>query len=165
MTGLAVFTAAHVVVSCLALATGLVVSMRMLRHEALGAWPRNFFVLSFASSTSGFFFPISDLKPSHLIGIFSLLVLGPTLRGYYVAHQHGAWRAIYRAGVIVSTYLLACLALAQVFMKSPALQSQAVPVTSHAFIAAQCLLFLLALAACARALLPPPSRRHAAPLP
>jgi hypothetical protein len=165
MTGLAVFTVAHVVVSCLALVTGLVVSMRMLRHEALGAWPRNFFVLSFAASTSGFFFPISDLKPSHIIGILSLLVLGPTLRGYYVAHQHGAWRAIYRMGVIVSTYLLASLAVAQAFMKVAALQSPVIPVTSQTLVAAQCLLWLLALAACARAALLPPSRHHARPLP
>jgi hypothetical protein len=139
---------AHVVVSCLALVTGLAVSLRMLTHKALGLWPRNFFVLAFGASTSGFFFPITDLTPSHLIGIASLLVLGVTLRGYYVAHQHGTWRAIYRLGVIVSTYLLALVAVTQTFMKTPALQTAGSHGSPDAFVGAQTLLLVLAIAAC-----------------
>lgn len=159
MSGLAVFTMAHAVISCLALATGLVVCGRMLSHQALGAWPRNFFVLAFASSTSGFFFPITELKPSHLIGIASLFVLGLTLRGYYVAHQHGAWRAVYRAGVIVSTYFLALVALSQAFAKVPSIWRINDTGHSNAALAAHTALLALAVGVFALSFRHPSGRR------
>jgi len=159
MSGLAVFTMAHAVISCLALATGLMVCVRMLTHRASGGWPRNFFVLAFATSTSGFFFPITELKPSHLIGVVSLFVLGLTLRGYYVAHQHGTWRAAYRAGVVASTYLLALVAVNQALAKIPSLWQMSQTAHSNAAVVAHAGLLALAAGAFALSFRHPPGYR------
>ncbi|MGF6492129.1 hypothetical protein ABIE56_000282 [Luteibacter sp. 621] len=158
MSALQWTTLVHAIIATLGLGTGLVATGRLVSHRPPGVLLRFFFAFASLTDATGFLFPYRDILPTHLAAIASLMVLGVTLRGYVVAHQHGAWRGIYRVGVITSTYLLALMATLQVFS-----QPGSTPAAIHAprlFLATQGLLLAASLAACVQSLRARPGRRR-----
>ncbi|UPG92713.1 hypothetical protein [Luteibacter aegosomatissinici] len=155
-------TLVHGVIAVIALGTGLVSCSRLATHRPGGVMLRVFFAFAFLTDASAFVIGFDDVRPTHIIAIASLLLLGVTLRGFYIGHQHGTWRSIYRVGVISNTYILALMATLQLFAVNGT-----GPSLAHApalFLSAQGLLGTVSLLTCVRALRPGPGRRRRIPV-
>lgn len=159
MSALEWTTMIHAIIATLALGTGLIASARLVAHRPPGALLRFFFAFAFLTDATGFLFPYRDILPTHLAAVASLLILGVTLRGYVIAHQHGAWRGLYRVGVITNTYLLTLMATLQVFSAQPGAAAPAIH-APRLFLATQALLVVASLAACVQSLRARPGRRR-----
>ena len=73
---LATFTAVHVVISLIGIAAGLIVVAGMLSASRLPGWTALFLATTVLTSVTGFFFPATQVLPSHIVGVISLAVLG-----------------------------------------------------------------------------------------
>ena len=83
----------HVVISLVAILSGLVVLWGLLQARTPGATTLVFLVTTAATSISGFFFHRDHLLPSHIVGIVALVVMLPTLLALYTFRLRGGWRA------------------------------------------------------------------------
>ena len=101
------FTLLHVVISLVAIGTGLIVAWDMLNGKQNDGWTAVFLVTTVLTSVTGFMFPvpISLLLPSQIFGIISLVVLLPTLLALYVFKLAGVWRWVYVVGALLALYL------------------------------------------------------------
>jgi hypothetical protein len=122
---LATFTALHVVISLIAIATGLVVAAGMLSGRRLPGWTAVFLVTTVLTSVTGFFFPFTQVLPSHMVGAFSLVVLALALAALYGKGLAGSWRGVYVIGSIFALYLNVFVLVVQAFLKIPALNRRA----------------------------------------
>ena len=118
---LATFTALHVVISLIAIATGLAVAAGMLSGRRLSGWTAVFLVTTVLTSVTGFFFPFMQVLPSHIVGAISLVVLALALAALYGKGLAGSWRGVYVIGSIFALYLNVFVLVVQAFLKIPAL--------------------------------------------
>jgi hypothetical protein len=68
-------TVVHFVVSLLGICSRLIVLFGMFRSQRRHGWTALLLVTTRLTSVTGFFFPYDHLLPSHIVGIFSLVVL------------------------------------------------------------------------------------------
>jgi hypothetical protein len=69
------FTLFHVVVSLIAIVTGIIVAVTMLGSKTINGWTAIFLATTALTSITGFLFPRDQVLPSHIVGAVSLLVL------------------------------------------------------------------------------------------
>lgn len=136
-TSIATFTTVHVVISLIAIAAGLVVVAGMLRASRLPGWTAFFLATTVLTSVTGFFFPVTQVLPSHIVGVVSLVVLGVTLLALYAKRLAGPWRWIYVAGATLALYLNCFVLVVQSFLKLPALNRLAPTQSEPPFVVAQ----------------------------
>ena len=122
---LSTFTWIHVALSLVGLISGLAVVIGLLAAKKLDGWTALYLASAVATSATGFGFPFERFGASHWISVVSLVVLAGAILARYVFHLAGAWRWIYVVGVVVSLYLLVFVAIAQAFLKVPALNALA----------------------------------------
>jgi hypothetical protein len=122
---LKIFTLTHVVISLVALVSGLVVLFGLLAARASERWTAVFLATTVATSATGFFFPVSRFLPSHAVGIISLIILGVVIYARYSRQLQGPWRTIYVLGAVLALYLNVFVAVVQAFLKIPALHALA----------------------------------------
>src|ERR1700752_701643 len=89
------YTALHVIVSLIGIASGFVVAYGLLKGRILRGWTGVFLTTTILTSLSGFGFPVEKLLPSHVIGILSLVALGIAVLSLYTFHLRGGWRSAY----------------------------------------------------------------------
>ncbi len=131
------FTTLHVIISLIAIVTGLVALLGMLGGKKLGGWTALFLATTVLTSVTGFLFPFTKLLPSHVVGIISLVVLAAALLALYVFHLEGPWRWIYVVGAVLALYLNVFVAVVQAFQKLAFLQPLAPTQAEAPFIVAQ----------------------------
>ena len=131
------FTMLHVVISLLAIACGIVVLLGMLAGKPFDSLTTTFLVTTILTSATGFFFPSTQLLPSHILGVISLIVLAIALVGYFYYELAGNWRWIYIASATVALYLNVFVAIVQAFLKIPALRAMAPTQTEPPFLILQ----------------------------
>jgi hypothetical protein len=119
------FTAVHVVLSLVGIASGLVVLFGLLAGKRLDRWTALFLATTVATSVTGFGFPFDHLLPSHKVGILSLLVLAVAIVALYVLWLAGVWRRVYVICATVALYLNVFVLVVQLFEKVPALKAAA----------------------------------------
>ncbi|HEY3204503.1 MAG TPA: hypothetical protein VGL03_12695 [Thermoanaerobaculia bacterium] len=119
------FTAVHVVLSLVGIASGLVVLFGLLAGKRLDRWTALFLATTVATSVTGFGFPFDHLLPSHKVGILSLLVLAVAIVALYVLRLAGVWRRVYVICATVALYLNVFVLVVQLFEKVPALKAAA----------------------------------------
>jgi hypothetical protein len=78
-----------------------------------------------------------------VIAAISLVVLAAATLARYGFHLAGAWRWIYAIGVVVALYFLAFVAIAQAFMKIPALRLLAPTQSEPPFAVSQLVLLIV----------------------
>lgn len=122
---LSTFTRVHVIISLIAVVSGLLTLSGMARGQRTDGWTGLFLLTTVLTSVSGFLFPFDHLLPSHQVGIVSLVVLAIVLLGRYGTSLGGAWRWIYPIGCVVALYLNVVVLVAQAFQKIPALAALA----------------------------------------
>jgi hypothetical protein len=122
---LATFTLAHVIISLIGIVAGLVVMFGMLGSNRQPGLTAIFLLFTILTSATGFLFPFTQLLPSHMIGILSLVLLAIACIALYVMKLSGPWRWIYVVTALLSLYFNAFVLVIQSFLKIPALTAVA----------------------------------------
>jgi len=131
---LSTFTLVHVIISIIGIVAGLVVLHGMFGSDILPGSTAGFLVTTILTSVTGYFFPFTQILPSHIVGAISLVVLAIAVIGYYVFRLAGAWRGVYAATAIFALYLNVFVLVVQLFLKVPALRALAPTQQSPAFV-------------------------------
>jgi hypothetical protein len=122
---LANFTLLHVVISLVAIASGLVVMFGMLSSQRMPALTGIFLVTTILTSVTGLMFPFTELLPSDVLSIISLVLLAVACVALYARHLAGFWRPVYVVTALVSLYINVFVGVIQSFLKIPALHALA----------------------------------------
>jgi hypothetical protein len=113
------FTLVHVIISLIAIVTGIVVTIGMLNGSKLAGWTGVFLLTTVLTSVTGFFFHSAKFGPPHVFGVISLVVLAATIAALYLFHLAGGWRRMYVIGSIFALYLNVFVLVVQSFQKIP----------------------------------------------
>jgi hypothetical protein len=122
---LSAFTLLHVIISLIAIASGIIVMFGMLGSNRMPALTAIFLLFTILTSATGFLFPFEKLLPSHMVGILSLVLLAIACFALYVMQLSGASRWIYVVTALISLYLNVFVLIIQAFLKVPALAAVA----------------------------------------
>jgi hypothetical protein len=114
---LATFTLVHVIISLVAIVSGLVVMFGLLGSNRMSGLTALFLATTILTTVTGFFFPFTQLLPSHMIGILSLVLLAIACFALYGQRLSGAWRWIYVLTAMISLYLNVFVLIIQSFLK------------------------------------------------
>jgi hypothetical protein len=136
---LANFTMVHVIVSLIGIVSGIIVMFAMLGSNRVPGLTAIFLLSTILTSATGFLFPFTQLLPSHMIGILSLVLLAIACIALYAMRLAGPWRRIYVVTALVSLYFNVFVLVIQSFLKVPALHALApsVPPSEPPFAAIQ----------------------------
>jgi hypothetical protein len=116
---LAAFTQLHVIISLIAIASGLIVVFGMLGSNRMKGLTGVFLITTILTSVTGFMFPFNGFLPSHAFGILSCILLLFVLPALYKFQLAGNWRWIYVVGAVILLYLNVFVLVFQVFLKVP----------------------------------------------
>lgn len=133
------FVGFHTWLSLVAIVAGFPVAAGMLHGRTRPRWTGVFLSTAFATSATGFGFPVSGVLPSHVIGAISLVLVAMAAFALYGRLLEGTWRRIYAITALLAFYLLCFVLVAQMFMKVPALHALAPTGAEPAFLIAQAL--------------------------
>ncbi|MFL6838530.1 MAG: hypothetical protein ACJ8FZ_14700 [Bradyrhizobium sp.] len=122
---LATFTLVHVIISLIAIVTGLLVMFGLLGSRRMPGLTATFLLFTVLTSVTGFVFPFTQLLPSHMVGILSLVLLAIACIALYAMKLAGPWRSIYVVTAMTSLYLNVFVLVVQAFLKVPALHALA----------------------------------------
>jgi hypothetical protein len=122
---LSTFTMVHVIISLIAIVSGIIVMFGLLGSNRMPGMTAIFLLFTILTSVTGFLFPFEKLLPSHMIGILSLVLLLIACIALYVMKLSGPWRWIYVVTAMVSLYLNIFVLIIQAFLKVPALTALA----------------------------------------
>jgi hypothetical protein len=125
MSGLAVFTAFHVLLSLVGIAAGFVAIFGLIGGRWLNFWMSTFLWTTILTSVTGFLFPFKGMTPGIILGIISLTVLALSLYALYGRKMAGGWRTTFVVTAVLAEYLNFFVLIAQSFMKVPALHALA----------------------------------------
>ena len=135
-------TVSHVILSLIGIASGFLVIIGLLRGK-VSAWTGIFLATTVLTTATGFLFPFHGLKPPHILGIISLVVLAIAIAARYAFHLSGAWRWIYVITAAAALYFNCFVAVVQAFEKDPELRALAPKQTEPPFVIAQLALLVL----------------------
>jgi hypothetical protein len=138
------FTLLHVVITLIAIGSGLIVVGGMFASNRLPGITAVFLLTTVLTSVTGFLFPIHGFTPALGVGIISCVILAIALFAYYGKRLTGAWRRVYVVTAIASLYLNVFVLVVQSFVKVAALNALA-PTQSNepAFVTAQALVLAI----------------------
>jgi hypothetical protein len=122
---LATFTMFHVIISLIGIVSGIIAMFAMLGSHNKPGMNAVFLLFTILTSATGFLFPFTQLLPSHMIGILSLVLLAIACIALYGLKLSGAWRWIYVVTALVSLYLNVFVLVIQGFLKVPVLTALA----------------------------------------
>jgi len=140
---LATFTLVHVVISLIAILSGLIVAYGLLNGKRFDEVNALFLLMTVATSVTGFFFPFHGVTPAIKLGIISLVVLAIAILARYAFHLSGAWRRIYAITAMLALYLNVFVLVVQSFEKVPALHALAPTQKEPPFAIAQLVVLVL----------------------
>jgi hypothetical protein len=119
------FTTLHVIISLIAIASGLVVLFAMIGNRRLDALTGFFLASTVLTSVTGFCFHSKAIGPPHIVGVISLVVLAIALAALYGRKLSGVWRPVYVATAVIALYLNCFVGVVQAFDKIPVLHALA----------------------------------------
>ena len=131
------FTILHVIITLVAIGSGLIVIGGMFASHRLPATTALFLLTTGLTSVTGFVFPIHGFTPALGVGIVGCVILAVALFALYKEHLVGAWRWIYVITAVVSLYLNVFVLVVQSFVKVSALNALAPMQTEPPFAVTQ----------------------------
>jgi len=140
---IATFTISHVIISLIAIVSGIYVFISMVGGGRPAGWTALFLLTTVLTSVTGFLFPITHFTPAIGTGIISLVVLAIALLALYAKHLSGAWRWIYVVTAIAALYFNVLVLIVQAFLKVPFLHPLAPNGNEPPFLIAQAVALLL----------------------
>jgi hypothetical protein len=123
--GMPAYTFIHVVISLVAIASGIVALLGFLSSRRYAFFNGLFLVMTVLTCLTGFGFPFVKLLPSHIVGIITLVFSAVAIFALYRRHLAGNWRWIYVAAAGVALYLNVFVLVFQAFLKVPSLNALA----------------------------------------
>jgi hypothetical protein len=96
-----------------------------------------FLITTILTSLTGFPLPATQLLPSHIIGIISIVLLAIAVASRYVYRLAGAWRWMYVVSAIMALYLNVFVGVVQSFQKIAVLKPLAPTQSEAPFLVAQ----------------------------
>jgi hypothetical protein len=131
------FTLLHVIISLIAIGSGLIVVGGMFASNRLPGTSAFFLFTTLLTSATGFLFPIHGFTPALGVGIVSCLILGVALFSYYGKRLIGPWRWIYAVTAVAALYVNLFVLIVQSFIKVAALNALAPTQSEPPFVIAQ----------------------------
>ena len=119
------FTLVHVIISLIAIVSGVIVMSGLLGSNRRPGMTAIFLLFTILTSATGFLFPFEKLLPSHMVGILSLVLLAIACIALYAMKLSGPWRWIYVVTAMTSLYLNVFVLVIQAFLKVPTLHALA----------------------------------------
>lgn len=119
------FTQLHVIITLVAIVSGIVVLLGMLGSHRMPALTALFLVTTILTSVTGFLFPISGVTPALIVGAVSCVLLLLALIALYGAHLIGAWRWIYVLTAVLALWFNVFVLIVQSFEKLKTLNPSA----------------------------------------
>ena len=119
------FTLLHVVITLVAIGSGLIVVGGMFASRVLPVTTALFLFTTTMTSVTGFLFPIQGFTPALGVGILACVILLFALFALYKEHVAGVWRPIYVITAVASLYLNVFVLVVQSFVKVSALNALA----------------------------------------
>ena len=139
---LATFTQFHVIISLIAIISGLDVLFGMLGAKRMPGMTALYLLTTVATSVTGFLFP-TPFDAADVIGIISLAFLALAIFALYAYNLAGAWRGVYVVSAVVSLYFNCFVLVVQSFMKVPFFHELAPTQKEPPFAVAQGVLLIL----------------------
>jgi len=136
------FTVMHVIISLVELFVGAIVVLKMVggsRSRLSGL----FLITGALTTLTGFLFPYQGPTPAITLGFITLPFLLLAAVAWYTGRLRGMWRVIYVISALLVLYFDAFVAVAQLFLKIPALHALAPEGKEPPFQVAQGLLLLV----------------------
>jgi hypothetical protein len=125
------FTLLHVIITLVAIGSGLMVVGGMFASHKLPGTTAIFLLTTALTSVTGFLFPVNGFTPALGVGILACVILPVALFALYKERLVGAWRWVYVIAAIASLYLNVFVLVVQSFVKVSALNALA-PTQSEA---------------------------------
>ena len=119
------FTLLHVIISLIAIASGIVVVVGMLNSHRLPGWTGLFLGMTVLTSVTGFLFPIHGFTPALGVGAISLAILVGALVALYARRLDGSWRWIYVVTAVAALWFNVFVLIVQSFQKLTLLNPRA----------------------------------------
>jgi hypothetical protein len=147
----AAFTQLHVIISLVAIVSGIIVALGMLSARRMPGMTALFLVTTVATSVTGFMFEtpmdaprvIGSLDPAKIIGVISLIFLILAILALFSYRLAGAWRGVYVISAIVALYFNCFVLVVQSFQKIPFFHALAPTQKEPPFAVAQAILLVL----------------------
>jgi len=147
----AAYTQLHVIISLIAIISGIVVALGMLGAKPMPGLTALFLLTTVLTSVTGFPFPtpaeaprvIGSLDPAKVIGVISLIFLALAILALYSYKLAGSWRGVYVIGAIVALYFNCFVLVVQSFQKIPFFHALAPTQKEPPFAVAQAILLIL----------------------
>jgi hypothetical protein len=111
------FTRLHVVISLVAIISGLVVVAGMIRNRTMNFLTTLFLTTTVLTSVTGFMFPITKLTPGLVLGGLSMVALAFAIAARYGLAMAGGWRKTYVISAILALYFNCFVLVVQSFEK------------------------------------------------
>ena len=137
------YTLLHVIITLIAIGSGLIVVGGMFASHRLPCTSALFLFTTVLTSLTGFLFPIHGFTPALGVGIVSCIILGVALFSYYGKRLIRAWRGIYVVTAIAALYLNVFVLVVQSFIKVAALNALAPTQSEPPFVIAQIAVMLI----------------------
>lgn len=119
------FTKLHVLISLIAIASGLIVAFGMVAGKLMPRLASLFLITTVLTVLTGFMFPFHGLTPGIVIGVVCTVVLLVTLVAYYGKHAAGSWRRPFVISAMIALFFNCLVLIVQSFMKIDALHALA----------------------------------------
>ena len=147
----AAFTQLHVIISVIAIVSGILAALGMLSARLMPGMTTLFLILTVATSVTGFMFPtpvdaphvIGSLDPPKVIGVISLIFLALAILALYSYKLAGSWRGIYVISAIIALYFNCFVLVVQSFQKIAFFHALAPTQKEPPFAVAQAILLVL----------------------
>ncbi len=137
------FTLLHVIITLIAIASGLIAVGGMFASHRLPGTTAVFLLTTVLTSVTGFLFPIHGFTPGLGVGIVSCVILAIALYAYYGKHLTGAWRWIYVVTAIAALYFNILVLIVQSFQKVAALAALAPTQSEPPFVITQVVVMVI----------------------
>ena len=111
------YTVLHVIISLIAIVSGLVVLAGMLGSQRMPGVTALFLAATILTNITGFLFPINGFTPALGVGVVSLVILAIALLALYSRHLAGAWRWIYVVSAVAALWFNGFVLIVQAFEK------------------------------------------------
>src|SRR3954464_15997930 len=122
---LATYTLIHVIISLVAIASGLIVFIGMSANKRMDGLTALFLATTVLTSVTGFFFPFAHVTPGIILGVLSLVVLVIAIPARYAKHLARGWRKTYIITSGIALWFNMFVLVVQSFQKVPSLHALA----------------------------------------
>ncbi|TCT00996.1 hypothetical protein [Aquabacter spiritensis] len=127
----------HTWLSLFAIVFGALGVAAALSGNGASIWVPPFLATAILTSATGYLLPAPGVLPSHVVGAIALIVLAILLYARFVKLLKGFWGGVDAVCMVSSLYFLVFVAVAQAFLKIPALARAAPTGTEAPFAGAQ----------------------------